>query len=59
MKEGNKMKNFIKRNKIKITIFIMILILALCCIPPIDYNSKNKLEIETPYAIMKHTIQKY
>ena len=44
------MKNFIKRNKIKITIFIMILILALCCIPPIDYNSKNKLEIETPYG---------
>lgn len=44
------MKNFIKKNKIKITIFIMILILALCCIPPIDYNSKNKLEIETPYG---------
>ena len=51
MKEGNKMKNFIKKNKIKITIFIMILILALCCIPPIDYNSKNKLEIETPSVV--------
>lgn len=44
------MKNFMKKNKTKIIIFFMIIILALCCIPPVNYNSKNKLEIITPYG---------
>lgn len=44
------MKELIKNNKNKIVIFFMIIILALCCIPPKDYNCKNKLEIITPYG---------
>lgn len=44
------MKKFIEKNKYKIIIFFMIAIFILCCIPPVDYNCKNKMEIVTPYG---------
>ena len=44
------MKEFLKKNKTKIITIIIIAIFILCCIPPVDYNCKNKMEIVTPYG---------
>ena len=39
-----------KKIKLAIIVFIMVFILALCCIPPKNYNSKYKMPIVTPYG---------
>ena len=44
------MKEFLKKNKIKIITITLITIFILCCIPPVDYNCKNKMKIVTPYG---------
>lgn len=44
------MKRFFRKNKTKIITLIMIAIFILCCIPPVNYNCKNKIEIITPYG---------